>query len=120
VWSAGDKLSLPSLLLPSVRGQRESLVPGVERKRARCRHGACGGGLVFKAHRLLHHSTLGLSVIKKKEEEALAVETGPGVGGGGEVSYDPGTPVEKALVVETGPGVEGSYLRLIDFCITQL
>ena len=25
------------------------------------------GGLVFKAHRLLYHSTLGLSVIKKKK-----------------------------------------------------
>ena len=25
------------------------------------------GGLVFKAHRLLHHSTLGLRVIKKKK-----------------------------------------------------
>ena len=30
------------------------------------------GGLVFKAHRLLYHSTLGYRVIKKKkEEEAL-------------------------------------------------
>jgi len=27
------------------------------------------GGLVFKAQRLLYHSTLGLRVIKKKEEE---------------------------------------------------
>ena len=27
------------------------------------------GGLVFKAHRLFYHSTLGLRVIKKKEEE---------------------------------------------------
>ena len=26
------------------------------------------GGLVFKAHRLLYHSTLGLRVIKKKRE----------------------------------------------------
>ena len=26
------------------------------------------GGLVFKAHRLLHHSTLGLRVIKKKRK----------------------------------------------------
>jgi len=26
------------------------------------------GGLVFKAHRLLYHSTLGLRVIKKKKE----------------------------------------------------
>ena len=27
------------------------------------------GGLVFKAHRLVYHSTLGLRVIKKKKEE---------------------------------------------------
>ena len=30
-----------------------------------------GNTEVFKAHRLLHHSTLGLRVIKKKEEEML-------------------------------------------------
>ena len=29
------------------------------------------GGLVFKVHRLLYHPTLGLRVIKKKEEEGL-------------------------------------------------
>jgi len=28
------------------------------------------GGLVFKAHRLLYHPTLGLRVMKKKETEA--------------------------------------------------
>ena len=28
----------------------------------------CGGGLVFKAHRLLYHSTLGWRVIKKKKK----------------------------------------------------
>jgi len=27
------------------------------------------GGLAFKAHRLLHHSTLGLRVIKQKKKE---------------------------------------------------
>jgi len=27
------------------------------------------GGLVFKAHRLLYHSTLGLRIIKKREEK---------------------------------------------------
>jgi len=27
------------------------------------------GGLVFQAHRLLYHSTLGLKVMKKKEEK---------------------------------------------------
>jgi len=30
------------------------------------------GGLVFKAHRLLYHSTLGLRVIKKKKREQLS------------------------------------------------
>ena len=30
------------------------------------------GGLVFKAHRLLYHSTLGLRVIKKKRRHLLA------------------------------------------------
>jgi len=34
------------------------------------------GGLVFKAHRLLHHSTLGLRVIKKKKNPKLARPTG--------------------------------------------
>jgi len=29
-----------------------------------------GGGLVFKAHRLLYHSTLGLRVIKKTRRQA--------------------------------------------------
>jgi len=29
------------------------------------------GGLVFEAHRLLYHSTLGLRVIKKKKVEDL-------------------------------------------------
>jgi len=38
------------------------------------------GGLAFKAHRLLYHSTLGLRVIKKKKmklEEKLNIETQP-------------------------------------------
>ena len=30
------------------------------------------GGLVFKAHRLLHHSTLGLRVIKKKKKDVVS------------------------------------------------
>ena len=32
------------------------------------------GGLVFKAHRLVYHSTLGLRVIKKKRERERARE----------------------------------------------
>ena len=31
------------------------------------------GGLVFKAHRLVYHSTLGLRVIKKKKDLGLSV-----------------------------------------------
>ena len=31
------------------------------------------GGLVFKAHRVLHHSILGSRVMKKKEEEVTVV-----------------------------------------------
>ena len=34
------------------------------------------GGLVFKAHRLLYHSTLGLSVIKKKKTVGPVVIVG--------------------------------------------
>ena len=32
------------------------------------REGSCIGGLVFKAHRLLNHSTLGSRVAKKKKK----------------------------------------------------
>ena len=38
------------------------------------------GGLVFKAHRLLYHSTLGLSVIKKKRRSGVC-SVGPGLSG---------------------------------------
>ena len=34
------------------------------------------GGLVFKAHRLLHHSTLGFRVLKKKEKNPLSSDLG--------------------------------------------
>jgi len=46
-------------LLSRVRGLEQLLHRSVQRFR---------GGLVFKAHRLLYHSTLGLSVIKKKKK----------------------------------------------------
>ena len=39
------------------------------------------GGLVFKAHRLLHHSTLGLGVIKKKKTDLGRAEGGEERGG---------------------------------------
>ena len=35
------------------------------------------GGLVFKAHRLLYHSTLGWRVVEKKKEGTLAVDAAP-------------------------------------------
>ena len=38
---------------------------------------ACRGGLVFKAHRLLYRSTLGLRVIKKKEVLSVYPPVGP-------------------------------------------
>ena len=34
------------------------------------------GGLVFKAHRLVHHSTLGWRVIKKREDEDDPLRSG--------------------------------------------
>jgi len=34
------------------------------------------GGLVFKAHRLFHHSTLGLRVIKKKKTKQMQPQLG--------------------------------------------
>jgi len=60
------------------------------------------GGLVFKAHRRLYHSTLGSRVIKKKKRRslghALVVE-------GVQLNY----------FIETCSGSEaGSYLMLID------
>ena len=41
------------------------------------------GGLVFKAHRLFDHSTIGLRVIKKKRED---VEVTSWLGGGLQVA----------------------------------
>jgi len=58
---------------------------------------ACGrrrfrGGLVFKAHRLFYHSTLGSRVIKKKEEEEVdsIFEHDFRDGPGGNVRHDGG------------------------------
>ena len=39
------------------------------------------GGLVFKAHRLLYNSTLGLRVIEKQEEKVWSFESGSDRGG---------------------------------------
>ena len=64
------------------------------------------GGLVLEAHMLLYHSTLGLRVIKKKKKPG----GGRGVGGG---LLGNSTEI-------CGGSEAGSYLRLIDSCITQL
>ena len=75
------------------------------------------GGLVCEAHRLLYHSTLGLRVMKQEKKEA-----GPGPAGWGRAS-----PRETAAIPAAATSPEmcngseaGSYLRFIDFCITQL
>jgi len=39
------------------------------------------GGLVFEAHRLVYHSTLGLRVIKQKKKKRRTVGSGVGEGG---------------------------------------
>ena len=61
------------------RGRNESLLRARHRQLLR-------GGLVFKAHRLLYHSTLGLRVIKKQRGSCVTPENGgergPENGGG--------------------------------------
>jgi len=47
----------------------EAVLRRNRRRRRGRRGGNIGGGLVFKAHRLLFHSTLGLRVIKKKKKK---------------------------------------------------
>ena len=66
------------------------------------------------AHRLLYHSTLGLREEKKGARTIFVVPP-----------HHP--PLDRAafprferLPVSRGPTAEGSYLRRIDFCITQL
>ena len=57
-----------------VGAERPGVDPDVQNRLLRFR-----GGLVFKAHRLLYHSTLGLRLIKKKKNRLL-----PAVG----ISYE--------------------------------
>ena len=61
------------------------------------------GGLVFKAHRLVYHSTLVWRVIKKNQKK---------LSGGRAHAGDHSTEMCSASEA-------GSYLRLIDSCITQ-
>ena len=58
---ASDVPHRNSLLSVQLSIQEQLLSRNVER---------CRGGLVFKAHRLVYHSTLGLRVIKKKKKSA--------------------------------------------------
>jgi len=79
------------------------------------------GGLVFKAHRLLYHSTLGLRVIKKKKDGLAHLQAQVGVARGAEepprdAERIPARGVEKrgALHAVVGVvGVEGSGCRVV-------
>ena len=68
---------------------RASCPPGsycLDGKDLRCGSGFRGvgfrGGLVFKAHRLFYHSTLGSRVMKKKQFRGFWFYTSKGVAGG--------------------------------------
>ena len=73
---------------------------------------------MFKAHRLLYHSTLGLRVIKKKimlgwRTEVRIVEPT-------ESEHSIIRKRRKSTCVAAMVGAQGSYSRLIDFCIAQI
>jgi len=109
------------------------------------------GGLVFKAHRPLYHSTLGLRLIKKRIREteggflvlgrgrrargcpswetvpclsrldSRSKASGSSSSGTCETSRSRSPSCKSTLLPVMCSGSEaGSYLRLIDFCITQL
>ena len=72
----------------SIRGVEQLLRRNVKRFR---------GGLVFEAHRLLYHSTLGLRVIKKKQKiRGVLTSTTCGFGGSKR-------PPDKASVASCAP-----------------
>jgi len=85
-------------------------------------------GLVFKAHRLVYHSTLGLRVIQKKKKKVRAARQrarkGPIEARNPYVPQNlraPHTQCQNHYFAEMCSGFEaGSYFRLIDLCITQL
>ena len=74
------------------------------------------GGLVFEAHRLLYHSTLGLRVIKKKEKKMSFTVQGSGfrVQGSGSRVRGSGFRVQGAgcRVQGSGSRVRGSGFRV--------
>jgi len=80
------------------------------------------GGLVFKAHRLLYHSTLGSRVIKKKGTDLEVIARQVHLRER-RVIQRPPEPIQVVSCSRRAriSGSEaGSYLRLIDSCITQL
>ena len=96
------------------------MAPSASPARATRRLFGLGGVRVwgFKAHRLLYHSTLGLSVIKKKEEPKVQGGGGPGISVfEAHRLWDHST---LGLSDRGGGGRESVYLRLIDSCIAQL
>ena len=66
------------------------------------------GGLVFKAHRRLYHSTLGLRVIKKKKKKYEVEGSGYEVQGSGYEVQGSGYDVEGSEYEGSGYEVEGS------------
>jgi len=85
--------------------------------------------LLFKAVRLVYHSTLGWRVINKKEEDFHEIWQ-PLPSGEGTTYMVLKTFVLKMAQAKALTGLcvpssldsggEGSYLRLVDFCVTQL
>jgi len=84
-WDVGDEHPLAGAVHLS-RHKRPEIRTTTYRNVQRFR-----GGLVFKAHRLLHHSTLGLRVIKKKKTPWWERSTCLAVRGRGSVDQDPPT-----------------------------
>jgi len=72
------------------------------------------GGLVFKAHRLVYHSTLGLRVIKKKKKKKGWVCRYRRKEVVCRVRSPPDVPLTPATNIRLSGSEEGSYLRLID------
>ena len=67
------------------------------------------GELVFKAHRLLYHSTLGLRVTKKKEKTRFSFAKHPGVQGSGFRVQGP-----EFRVQGSGVGFQRSWFGVLD------
>ena len=68
------------------------------------------GGLVFKAHRLFYHSTLGLRVIKKEEAEERTSAT---AAAGSTLSDKIHLHVDERLICSGGPALKPIITRVI-------